>query len=873
MAIVLGGLLLAPEPPPWWRLVLAVAAVALAQQPVLHLRVGAAVLALVWGEAAVVVGLVLVPAGWLPLTFAVGTALGVGVRRLYTDRTGGPSGAVRSAAALAAAAAAAATVGSLVTDPYASLLTPLTAAALALAALTYLFVATLLASVSSALRFRMSTLRLLRRALTAKGLMFAGNVALGLTLVAVASADWRWLLVLPLAGWLLHRTYAHRLRVSERRRMWGAFARATRSLNQPDEAAVALAGIRGALEVFAVGRVEVELTDAAGGGRAWMGDQSGAVHRIPPHGSPDRRGPWLAGADPPPDGRRPSMDATTGATARNPAESAGFSDPGGRARPAVRPLERHPAPVTTVPLTAGTGTLGQLRVHFPRLAGPGHGEEAALKAYADALAAAVQDAVTHQEVHRLLTRSAAESQRDPLTGLFNRAALLTRGETAVQLSRAASGVGLLLVDVDHFREINDTLGHEAGDEVLKVIAHRLRAVTRPGELLARLGGDEFALLVTDPPRPSGRRGGPRITYDTVRRRGEELATQLAEEADIRGVPVSVGVTVGVVAAASGTADLAELLRRADVAVGEARQRRTGPVGCYEAETDPGRGDRPALLAALRTALNREDELRLVLQPVVDLTTGAPIGLEALVRWEHPQRGELPPAEFIRVVENSDLLERFTEYVVDRALAVAAAQARRGPAIPVAVNLSARSLLDPRLPGAVGALLRKHRVPGRRLILEITETVVASELPGIEEALARLRALGVRLAVDDFGTGHASLAFLTRVPLDEVKVDGSFVAEMHCSAEAAAIVRATVELGRELGLRVVAEGVETPDQRRHLSAVGCTAAQGYHLAPPVPPEQLGEALRTLTATARGEASTADPPAPVAPPGYAPDAYGS
>src|SRR5690606_31347095 len=491
------------------------------------------------GEAAVVAGLVLLPAGWLPLAFAVGTVLGMGARRLYLGPTGVASGAVRSAAGLAVAVAAAGAVALAIADPYASALTPLTAAALVTAALTYVLVATLLASVSSALRYHMSVWRLLRRALTAKALMFAGNVALGLTVVAVSSADWRWLLALPPAGWLLHRTYAHRLRVSEHRRMWGAFARATRSLNRPDEAAVAQAGIRGAMEVFAVGRVEVELTGAAGGGRAWMGDQSG-VHRIAP-----------------------------GTVA-----------------------DGEQAPVTTVPLTAGTGQVGLLRVHFPRLAGPGHGEDAALRAYAAALAAAVQDAVTHQEVHRLLTRSAAEAQRDPLTGLLNRAALLTRGETAVQLSRATSGVALLLVDVDHFREINDTLGHAAGDEVLKVIADRLRAVARPGELLARLGGDEFALLVTDPPRPDGRRGGARVSDAAALRRGEELAASLAEEADIRGVPVSVGVSVGVVVAPSGTADLAELLRRADVAMCQARQRRTGPVGWYQAATDQGSSDRP-----------------------------------------------------------------------------------------------------------------------------------------------------------------------------------------------------------------------------------------------------------------------------------------
>jgi diguanylate cyclase len=237
-----------------------------------------------------------------------------------------------------------------------------------------------------------------------------------------------------------------------------------------------------------------------------------------------------------------------------------------------------------------------------------------------------------------------------------------------------------------------------------------------------------------------------------------------------------------------------------------------------------------------------------MQPVVDLATGAPTGVEALVRWQHPRRGLLPPAEFVRAVENSDLLGTFTEYVIDKALGSAARWAKRGPAVPVAVNLSARSLLDPRLPNAIAGLLRKHRVPGRQLMLEITETVVTSELPGIDEALTTLRALGVRLAVDDFGTGFASLTFLTRFRLDEVKVDGSFVTRMSESPEAAAIIRATVELGRELGMRVVAEGVETAAQRQTLTTLGCPAGQGFHLGPPIPADRIGETLHRLDSAA-------------------------
>jgi EAL domain-containing protein (putative c-di-GMP-specific phosphodiesterase class I) len=249
---------------------------------------------------------------------------------------------------------------------------------------------------------------------------------------------------------------------------------------------------------------------------------------------------------------------------------------------------------------------------------------------------------------------------------------------------------------------------------------------------------------------------------------------------------------------------------------------------------------------MREALAVDDQLDVVLQPAVDLVTGAPTGVEALIRWRHPRRGVLAPVDFVRTVEGSELLAPFTRYVVDRALGVAAEWAAHGLQIPIAVNLSARSLLDPRLPADVAELLRRHRIPPSGLVLEITETVVMSELDVIDEVLAGLRAVGVQLAVDDFGTGFSSLTFLTRITVDELKVDREFVAKMVHSAEAAAIVRTTVDLGRELGLRVVAEGVETADQRDALTALGCRAAQGFHFFKPMPPDRITGVLRTLLA---------------------------
>jgi EAL domain-containing protein (putative c-di-GMP-specific phosphodiesterase class I) len=225
--------------------------------------------------------------------------------------------------------------------------------------------------------------------------------------------------------------------------------------------------------------------------------------------------------------------------------------------------------------------------------------------------------------------------------------------------------------------------------------------------------------------------------------------------------------------------------------------------------------------------------------------GGVTGVEALIRWNHPRRGLLMPADFVTVVEHSELLGEFTRYVLDRALTIAARWAADGLDVPVAVNLSPRSLLDPTLPDDVATLLARHGIRPDRLVLEITETVVMSELAVIDDVLSTLRAMGVQLAVDDFGTGYSSLTFLTRVTVDEVKVDRTFVQRMVESDEVAAIVKITVDLAHRLGLRVVAEGVETAEQRAELAALGCTGAQGFFFYPPMPPDRVTEVLHELS----------------------------
>jgi EAL domain-containing protein (putative c-di-GMP-specific phosphodiesterase class I) len=312
---------------------------------------------------------------------------------------------------------------------------------------------------------------------------------------------------------------------------------------------------------------------------------------------------------------------------------------------------------------------------------------------------------------------------------------------------------------------------------------------------------------------------------------------------VAGVQLSVEASIGVVAAPAGEVDVTELLRRADIAMYQAK-RDGASVASYDPDRDNASADRLALLAELREALASRDQIELLLQPAVALATRRPVSVEAFVRWRHPRRGTLKPVDFVRAVEQSELLGQFTRHVLDAALEVAARLRAGGAELPVAVNLSPRSLHDRQLADDVRDLLQRHGVPPQGLIMEITETVVLSEERVVDEVLAALRQLGVQLSVDDFGTGCSALTFLTRVALDEVKVDRTFVTRMVDQPEAAAIVRTTVELGRELGRRVVAEGVETAEQCQALLALGCTTAQGFYFYELMPVDAAVAALRDM-----------------------------
>ncbi|MEU4550871.1 putative bifunctional diguanylate cyclase/phosphodiesterase [Micromonospora violae] len=769
------------------RFGIAVAVLALAQLARLRFRSAAGMVSITWGEAALIVCLYLTPAGWVPSATLLGTGLAWTMLSLHNDRRPALE-IVRIAASLAAASALAVSVTTALGRPLLSPPTPMLALAVIAGSVTYLLVTAWLSGVTLGLRHGLPIGPPLLAALRGKLLMFVGNVAVGLVVVALLELDPRWLLLLPPLLWLLQQTYRYRLRSDQERRTWRAFAEATAALNQLDERGVASAAVTGALTLFNAELVDVDVARADGRWHRYRGDASGQL-----------------------------VDRET--------------SPPDQSEPDEHELSRA--------LSVGAAPVGRLRVRFPRSAPPTARERDAVAAFGDALAAALHDAATHHELRVVTARSSYEAVHDPLTGLANRAAMLSKGDQSLRQLSHDHPVALLLLDINQFKEVNDTLGHAAGDQLLRLTASRLNALVRTGDLLGRLGGDEFALLLTAVP-VLGDRAAPMAH---ALRQAREIAERLAAPTEVAGVRMSIEVSVGVVVAAAGTADLTELLRRADIAMYQAKEG-GGNVAAYDGTRDAASTDQLALLAELREALTVDDQLVLALQPAVDLATGAPTGVEALIRWQHPRRGWLNPADFIRPVENSEQLGTFTRYVLDKALSVAAGWAREGLDVPISVNLSARSLLDPRLPTEIADALRRHQVPPHRLVLEITETVVMSELEVIDEVLATLRSMGVQLAVDDFGTGFSSLTFLTRIAVDELKVDRSFVIRMTDSPEAAAIVRTTVGLAHELGLRVVAEGVETAEQRMALAELGCTSAQGYHFFKPMPADKIGAVLGSL-----------------------------
>ncbi|MFE9635411.1 putative bifunctional diguanylate cyclase/phosphodiesterase [Streptomyces sp. NPDC006463] len=433
-----------------------------------------------------------------------------------------------------------------------------------------------------------------------------------------------------------------------------------------------------------------------------------------------------------------------------------------------------------------------------------------------------------------IARARAEEQlRDPLTGLPNRQWLLERAWSALdEAERSGTRAALVLIDLDRFRAVNDTLGHLAGDRLLLQIADRLRQALPEEAEAARLGGDEFAVLL---PVADSTTSAQRIA--------RHLVAELSSPLDLDGLTLVLEASAGLAVFPDHALDAEGLLRRADVAMYQAKRDRTG-VEVYESKRDSNTPDRLGLLGDLRRALDA-GEVELHYQPKVRFD-GQVAGLEALVRWVHPERGRVSPDEFIAIAETSGLMPHLTEYVLETALAQVARWRAQGLKVPVAVNVSPRDVHTPGFAGAVAARLARHGVPASGLQLEITEHVLLEDPQRAADTMAGLTGHGVKMSLDDFGTGYSSLVHLRRLPVSELKIDRSFVGRLAVDAQDAEIVRCTVDLAHSLGLLVVAEGVEDDETWERLRDLGCDAVQGWLVAAAMPPQEA-----TAWLLARGE----------------------
>jgi diguanylate cyclase (GGDEF)-like protein/PAS domain S-box-containing protein len=423
-----------------------------------------------------------------------------------------------------------------------------------------------------------------------------------------------------------------------------------------------------------------------------------------------------------------------------------------------------------------------------------------------------QAALEHQAVH------------DALTGLPNRLLLHDRlSQAIVSARRDEAPLALLVMDLDRFKEVNDTLGHHYGDLLLRELGVRLQGVLREVDTAARLGGDEFAMLL---PRANA------AEAEVVARRVLEA---LEQPFVIDGHPVEVGGSIGVAVFPDHGSDPGTLLRRADVAMYVAKRNQT-ELCIYAPEHDQHTPDRLALAAELRVAIE-QDQLELFYQPKADMTSGRITSVEALVRWRHPHRGLVPPDEFIPLAEQSGQVRALSRWVLNDALRQAQEWARRGRKLAIAVNLSMRDLQDPGLPETVAGLLTTWGVPPALLALEITESTLMADPAQAMDIVRRLSAMGVSISIDDFGTGYSSLAYLKRLAVHELKVDRSFVRHVVTDSHDVAIVRSTIGLAHELGLKVVAEGIEDQPTWDLLARLGCDTAQGYFISRPIPVSEL------------------------------------
>jgi diguanylate cyclase (GGDEF)-like protein len=437
---------------------------------------------------------------------------------------------------------------------------------------------------------------------------------------------------------------------------------------------------------------------------------------------------------------------------------------------------------------------------------------------------------------RLAMRREQQALRDALTGLANRAMITSAAQRA--LSASVGATAMLLLDLDHFKEINDTLGHGVGDEMLTLVAKRLAAEAGPNDLVGRLGGDEFVIL-----RRNLEESGDATEL------AARLCASVRKPVVLRGVTLTVGCSIGIAYGPEHADNVPDLLRCADIALYSAKSTRD-TAAVYSKMHDGHSAAKLGLQADLRAALENADDPQVwvAYQPQLDLATGRITSVECLARWQHPELGEVQPDTFVPIAESTSLVDLLLRRVLDDALRQVVVWERLGLSLKVGVNLSTRQISDDGLPETIARYLACHGVSADRLVLEVTESRLMSDPEHCAQILGRLHDMGVQISIDDFGTGYSSLAYLQRLAVDELKIDRSFTMQLAESGEDT-IVRSTTDLGHNLGLRVVAEGVEDERTARRLAEIGCDLAQGYGIGRPVAAWQIPALVSTASPTLR------------------------
>ncbi|MFG1607065.1 putative bifunctional diguanylate cyclase/phosphodiesterase [Actinoplanes sp. NPDC049265] len=728
-----------------------------------------------WPEVGVLIGLAVLSPPWLILC----TCAAVAMAKLTTGLA--PQKALFGVAKDVLAAAVAGLVYSLFP------LTPnadhpvLQVGALATAALAMWVVDESLGNPVIALAMRVSLWTSLRTDWDMRVLGTVARYAVATLVVGILSlgGDARLLLlVLPIVV-CVHLWQTAQVRNREERQSWQRLAETTDELNVVDLTAVLEAAVTRSAQLFSVDEVDIELSDGESP-RLVRGTTEGVVYDGPPADAPGRDGAEIT-------------------------------------RQLAGHIESNP--------------VGELRLRVNRSISLTPSETYKLKTFASALYTAIRNATAYAELERMSREYAYDAAHDPLTGLANRRELLDQAGRMFTERPDEGMLALLLIDLNHFKEVNDTLGHAAGDEVLREVAVRLQDAARPADLVARLGGDEFAVLLTGLPSPA-----------MARHRADSLLAAFDRTIDVDGMRLTVEACGGI-ALAPGSGGVTELLRRADVAMYQAKRSGQRTVD-YAHSRDTADVGRLMLGGEVRRAV-AELEFSVDFQPIVDLGSGEVVAAEALARWHHPEHGDLTPVQFLETIERSGQLPAFADAVLEQSLSAADTWREAGFDIPVAVNVSPRSLLDPDFPKAVRSRLGSHGVPSDRLVLELAETLTISQLEVVERALAELRAAGVRLVLDDFGAGVSPLSVLSRIPLHQLKIGREFVAAVETSDEAAAVIRSTVDLARSLHLTVIADGVESEPQRAALWELGCVAGQGHLFARPMRGRRILAALQRGT----------------------------